>query len=512
MSAGGEGGADGGPLGPHGEADALETGATAASTGRFVEIPDARPPASTGKVGPRAGRRRWFRLDPITRKRIERFRRIRRGYYSFLILGTAIVLSIFAPYLAESRALLVWYEGRPHFPTFEYFEMEAFGQAPPPAWNMGGIEAEYFRLKKEWAVERRLFERELEELGEASTPEARADLEARYPNRNNFVVMPPIPWNPYENDFWYNEILNEIEGHLEVGDADSAERLALRDGLTELAAAIRTGELDPRLADPEQSATGDLAGLARSGAFPELQGLGVVPPTPPDLTRMHYLGTDSQGRDVASRLLYGFRISIFFALFLVLVGQAIGTVVGSLQGYLGGRFDILSQRFIEVMVAVPFLYVVIIMAALFSPNFWMLLIIMALFQWVSITFYMRTEMYREKTREYCLAARSYGASHLRIIFRHLLPNCLTPLVTFTPFAIVGAIFALTGLDYLGYGLPAPTPSWGELIDQALQVENRDRLWLTFAPFGALTITLVLVVFIGESVREAFDPKRYAKYE
>jgi microcin C transport system permease protein len=155
---------------------------------------------------------------------------------------------------------------------------------------------------------------------------------------------------------------------------------------------------------------------------------------------------------------------------------------------------------------------VIVLAALFQPSFWMLLAILALFQWISITFFMRTEMYREKTREYALAARSYGASHWRIVFRHLLPNCLTPLVTFTPFAVVAAIFTLTGLDYLGYGLPAPTPSWGELIDQALQTQNRDKLWLILAPFSALTITLVLVVFIGESVREAFDPKQYARYE
>ena len=193
-------------------------------------------------------------------------------------------------------------------------------------------------------------------------------------------------------------------------------------------------------------------------------------------------------------------------------GQLIGTTVGSLQGYLGGRFDIVSQRLLEVLLAIPFLYVVIIMGALFAPTFWLLLGIMALFQWITITFYMRTEMYREKTREYCLAAKSYGASHVRIIFRHLLPNCLTPLVTFTPFAVVSAIFALTGLDYLGYGLPAPTPSWGELLDQALQVENRNKLWLTLAPFGALTATLILVVFVGESVREAFDPKQYARYE
>ena len=324
--------------------------------------------------------------------------------------------------------------------------------------------------------------------------------------------MPPIPWDPYQNDFWYNEILNEVQDLLNAGDVLGAARLARRDRLVPLADAIESGGIEVMMMNPELSPTGDLLGLVRTGAMPVLAGLATVPPTPPDFTRRHYLGTDSQGRDVASRLLYGFRISVFFALFLVLIGQVIGTVVGSLQGYLGGRFDISSQRLIEVLIAVPFLYVVIIMAALFAPTFWMLLGIMALWQWIAITFYMRTEMYREKTREYCLAARSYGASHLRIIFRHLLPNCLTPLVTFTPFAIVGAIFALTGLDYLGYGLPAPTPSWGELIDQALQLENRDKLWLILAPFGALTATLVLVVFIGESVREAFDPKRYAKYE
>ena len=453
---------------------------------------------------------KWIKLDPITRKRLERFRRIKRGYYSFVILAVAIVLSVFAPYLAESRALLVWHDGRLFLPTFEYFSMETFGQEPPPAWGIADLETEYLRLKREWALERELYDRELAEIGDA--PAALAALDGRYPNRGDFVIMPPIPWDPYQNDFWYNEILNEIQALLDAGDDRGAAVLARRDRLVELADAIETGDIEGMLADPERSPTGNLLGLARTGAMPGFARLGAVPPTPPDLTRRHYLGTDSQGRDVASRLLYGFRISIFFALFLVIVGQVIGTFVGSLQGYLGGRFDILSQRVIEVMIAVPFLYVVIIMAALVVPSFWMLLGIMALFQWIGITFYMRTEMYREKTREYCLAARSYGASHLRIIFRHLLPNCLTPLVTFTPFAIVGAIFALTGLDYLGYGLPPPTPSWGELIDQALQLENRDALWLIFAPFGALTVTLVLVVFIGESIREAFDPKRYAKYE
>jgi microcin C transport system permease protein len=453
---------------------------------------------------------RWPTLDPITRRRLQRFRRIKRGYYAFWILMAAIVLAVFAPYLAESRALAVWYQGRLYLPTFEYLEMSTFGQTPPAHWDTGEIETEYFRLQREWRTERTLYDRDRVAAGD--DPAALAALAARYPDRDNYVVMPLIPWNPYQNDFWSNEILNEVQVLLDRGDRGGAERLALRDGLDDLAAAIHGGRLGALLADPAKSANGKLSGLARSGAMPTLARLGQVPPTAPDAGRQHVLGTDSQGRDVASRLLYGFRISIFFALFLVLSGQVVGTLVGSLQGYLGGRFDLVSQRLIEILIAIPFLYVVIVLGVLFQPSFWMLLGIMAAFQWINITFFMRTEMYREKTREYCLAAKSYGASHLRIVFRHLLPNCLTPLVTFTPFAIVGAIFALTGLDYLGYGLPAPTPSWGELIDQALQSENRDKLWLTLAPFGALTITLVLVVFIGESVREAFDPKQYARYE
>jgi len=453
---------------------------------------------------------RWLQLDPIMRKRLQRFRAIKRGYYSFVVLAAALLLSIFAPYLAESRALLVWYEGRVYLPTFEYYPMRTFDQEPPPAWGTADLETEYLRLAGEWDLERERYRRAVEAAG--NDPRAIAAADARYPNRGNRVLMPVIPWDPYQNDFWYNEILNEIQVLLDGGADQEAVNLARRDGLGELADAIEDGRIRGMMEDADQSLTGDLVGLARSGAMRSLAKLGMVPPTAPDFGRRHYLGTDSQGRDVASRLFYGFRISMFFALFLVLTGQAVGTLVGSLQGYLGGRFDIVSQRVIEVLLAVPFLYVVIVMASLIAPNFWVLLALMALFQWISITFYMRTEMYREKTREYCLAARSYGASHLRIIFRHLLPNCLTPLVTFTPFAIVGAIFALTGLDYLGYGLPAPTPSWGELIDQALQLENRDKLWLTFAPFGALTFTLVLVVFIGESVREAFDPKQYAKYE
>ena len=169
------------------------------------------------------------------------------------------------------------------------------------------------------------------------------------------------------------------------------ERIARRDGLNDLADLIDNGGITAILADRTKSPTGNLIGLARSGALPSLSKLAKVPPNPPDSLRGHYLGTDSQGRDVASRLLYGFRISIFFALFLTFIGQVIGTFIGSLQGYLGGRFDIISQRLIEVLISIPFLYVVIILAALIVPSFWMLVGIMTVFQWIGITFYMRTE-------------------------------------------------------------------------------------------------------------------------
>src|SRR5215471_4192246 len=452
----------------------------------------------------------WIKLDPITRRRFARFRQIKRGYYSFVILMVAIALSIIAPFLAESRALFVSYNGRWYFPTFQYLNMATFNQTPPAGLSTGDIETEYLRLQREWQADRYFYDREAAQAG-GDTQKLTA-LDTKYPNRRNYVIMPPIPWDPYVSDFWYNEILNDIQAQLTMGNRDAAERLARRDRLDELAGLIASGDISTILADRTKSPTGTLVGLAKSGGLPSIRNLARVPPNPPDSVRRHYLGTDSQGRDVASRLLYGFRVSIFFALILVVIGQVIGTFIGSLQGYLAGRFDIISQRLIEILISIPSLYVLIILAALLTPTFWLLVGIMTIFQWVGITFYMRTEMYREKTKEYCLAAKSYGASHLRIIFRHLLPNCLTPLVTFTPFTIVGAIFALTGLDYLGYGLPPPTPSWGQLIDQALLPENRDKLWLTLAPFGAISITLVLVVFIGESIREAFDPKRFAKYE
>ncbi len=230
-----------------------------------------------------------------------------------------------------------------------------------------------------------------------------------------------------------------------------------------------------------------------------------LPGTPPHRPSWeHLLGTDDRGRDVLVRLIYGFRISMSFALQVTALSLLFGVFVGALQGYYGGSFDITVQRLIEIWATVPKLYLVIIITSIFEPGYSWLVAILTLFGWMGITYYVRGEMYREKTKEYVLAAKAIGASDMAIIFKHILPNSLVPIITLTPFALVGNIFALTALDFLGFGLPAPTPSWGELMGQGMG--NLYSYWLSLSPICALFITLLLVTFIGEAVREAFDPK------
>jgi microcin C transport system permease protein len=256
----------------------------------------------------------------------------------------------------------------------------------------------------------------------------------------SFVIMPPVPYNPYENDLRFNE----------------------------------------------------------------------YPPFPPSFSLRHFLGTDNVGRDVLARLVYGFRTAILFSLALLFLNYSVGISMGCAMGYFGGVFDLFFQRVIEIWSNIPFLYVIIIVSSIVVPNFLILILIMAFFGWISITWVMRTMTYREKEREYILAVRSLGASHMRIIFRHIIPNTISVIVTYAPFAISGGIVALTSLDYLGFGLPAPTPSWGELLSQGWQ--NMEAWWISAAVVSALVVTLMTVTFIGEGIREAFDPRRHTVYE
>lgn len=236
----------------------------------------------------------------------------------------------------------------------------------------------------------------------------------------------------------------------------------------------------------------------------------VFVPTSPSWAEQHYLGTDNTGRDVLARLIYGFRLAFLFAILLMTAQFVIGIVIGAIMGYRGRLTDLIGQRLLEIWASVPTLYIIMIMAAVISPGFWTLLIIMALFSWMGMTELIRTSVYREKSRDYVLAARAIGASHSRIIFSHILPNTMAVIVTYLPFSVAGGITALTSLDYLGFGLPAPAPSWGELLQQG--VERLDKPWIVLSTVSVLSVVLVLVTFVGEAIREAFDPKRFTTYE
>ena len=237
---------------------------------------------------------------------------------------------------------------------------------------------------------------------------------------------------------------------------------------------------------------------------------GTYPPSAPSLARKHYLGTDSTGRDVLARLVYGFRLAMAFAVILLLCNYLVGVAVGCAMGYRGGAFDLLFQRVIEIWNNVPFLYVIMIVASIVVPSFWTLLVVMVIFGWTGMTWYMRTSTYKEKVREYVLAARALGASNSRIIFNHILPNTISVIVTFIPFSIAGGITALTALDYLGFGLPPPTPSWGELLSQG--TTHLKSPWIVSSVVTAMAAVLLMVTYVGEAIREAFDPKKFTYYE
>ena len=228
-------------------------------------------------------------------------------------------------------------------------------------------------------------------------------------------------------------------------------------------------------------------------------------PNPAPPSAQNWLGTDDRGRDVLARLLYGFRLSVWFALALTATGVLLGVLTGAVQGYFGGRTDLLFQRVIEIWSSMPELYLLIIFAAIFDPSAGLLLVLLSLFGWMGLSDYVRAEFLRNRQLEYVRAARALGLGHGPIIWRHVLPNSLTPVVTFLPFRMSAAILALTSLDFLGLGLPPDSPSLGELLAQGKN--NLDAWWISLPTFGVLVSTLLLLTFMGDALRDALDPRK-----
>jgi microcin C transport system permease protein len=233
-------------------------------------------------------------------------------------------------------------------------------------------------------------------------------------------------------------------------------------------------------------------------------------PSPARPDRENVLGTDDRGRDLLARLAYGFRLSVLFAFLVTVASTAFGILYGALQGYFASWTDIGMERFKEIWGAMPVLYMLIIFSSLFSPSFWLLVILLSVFGWLGIAAYVRAEFLKNRTLDYVRAARALGQSNWKIIHRHILPNSLTPVVTLVPFEMAGAVGALTSLDFLGLGVPPGTPSLGELLQQGK--DNLDAWWISLSTFGVLVVTLLLLILIGDALRDALDPRKVLEAE
>lgn len=228
-------------------------------------------------------------------------------------------------------------------------------------------------------------------------------------------------------------------------------------------------------------------------------------PNPSAPSRDNLLGTDDRGRDLLTQLIYGFRLSVLFGLALTVIGVVIGVITGAIQGYVGGKTDLVFQRFMEIWGSMPELYILIIFSAMFAPSVALLLLLLSLFGWMGLSDYVRAEFLRNRQMDYVRAARALGVGNLQIMWRHILPNSLTPVVTFLPFRMSAAILALTSLDFLGLGVPPGTPSLGELLNQGKA--NIDAWWISLSTFAVLVITLLLLTFMGDALRDALDPRK-----
>jgi microcin C transport system permease protein len=374
----------------------------------------AREPADTARsAGP-------FALSPISRRRLDNFRRNKRGYWSLWIFLILFVVTLFAELLANDRPLLAMYRGELLFPAAINY----------PETKFGGFLA-YTQYRDPFIAD---------EI-----------------NANGWMVWPPVRYSFDTRD----EALPT--------EAPSPPSWLLSEDVR--CARYALGADDPNC----------------------------------NVGNWHWLGSDSQGRDVLARLVYGFRISVLFGLILTVISSAIGITAGAVQGYFGGWTDLTFQRLIEIWTSVPSLYLLLIISSVLAPSFWVLLGILLLFSWVALVGVVRAEFLRGRNFEYITAARALGVSNWTIMRRHLLPNAMVATITFMPFILGGSITTLTALDFLGLGLPPGSPSLGELLAQGK--DNPQQPWLGLSGFVVISLMLSLLVFIGEGVRDAFDPRK-----
>ena len=336
-------------------------------------------------------------LSKLNKRRLDNFKKNKRGYYSFWVFSFLFIVSLFADFIANEKPLLIKYDSNFYYPIFSYYSETTFG-------GDFETEADY----KDPFVKNLISEK-------------------------GWMIMPIIPYS-------YNTIIRDLTS-----------------------------------------------------------------PAPSPPSNKNLLGTDDQARDVLSRLIYGFRISVLFGFALTFFSMIIGVTAGAIQGYFGGKIDLFFQRFMEIWSAIPTLYVLIILASVIQPNFWWLLIILLLFSWMGYVGVVRAEFLRARNFDYIRAAKALGVSDTKIMFRHMLPNATIATVTFLPFSLSASVTALSGLDFLGFGLPPGSASLGEMVNQGRN--NLQAPWLGITSFLTLGLMLGLLVFVGEAIRDSLDPRK-----
>lgn len=531
-----------------------------------------------------------FRLNPLTRKRLRNFMRIRRARWSLLVLGLLFLLSLGAELLSNSDPLILYFGGRLYFPAFQHLTQrdllgeteeaesvdyrafvatEAFGSDPhnrvvwaPLRFSPGDVADAAGLSRYNQAV--------LSVVPEYHAARLNLTSELRIVRPVNCGYFFPGAGEQLEGELlaehWQvpKTLLAVIEKRLK-GASDSEHEFVISHSLhTDLQAKVSLPQVSERILHPTsvrlsfqqlaaveppfqlvfvatsdggmevkskklwqrvpESARLELSQLAeesfkdlapqrminwgsgKAGVSGSLRSISwPFPPVPG-----HWMGIDSAGRDVAARIIYGMRTAMVFGVILASWAMVFGLLIGAIQGYFGGWIDVTGQRLTEIWSALPFIYVMIFAGAAIGRSFWLLLICYSLFNWIGISYYARAEFLRLRSRTFVEAARCQGASSLRIILVHILPNALTPLITLFPFTLIGAIGTLAALDFLGFGLPPLAPSWGELLQQARLF--RWAWWLILFPSVALFTVMLLAVFVGEGLRDAFDPRQQTRME
>lgn len=398
-----------------------------------------------------APKRRW--LSPLNQRRWRNFKRNRRAVWSLWIFSVMFVLSLFAEFIANDKPILVSYRGELRMPIFQFYSEKDFGGDFPTEAGYSDPEVKCLIVTGGLLD---CFDTPNDLISAADAGED-VDIEGYEPG---WMIWPLIPYR-------YDTIV-DVRGFAPVPPNY-----------------LGYYQTEEAIADDSDEWTFGLLPADRRG--------------------VNFLGTDDTKRDVVARIIYGFRLSIFFAIMVTIGSSLLGIIAGAVQGYFGGWIDLIFQRFIEIWSGIPSLYVIIIVFAILGRSFWLLVFLTILFGWPALVGVVRAEFLRARNFEYVRAAKALGVSNRTIMFRHMLPNAMVATVTMLPFLVTGAISGLAALDFLGFGLPSSEPSLGELTLQAKQ--NLQAPWLGFTAFFVFAIMLSLLVFIFEGVRDAFDPRK-----